>query len=91
MLKAVFCEKYEKNFYLPVTEIPTRKKKRTRSRWRLKLLRAEAPPRSQHPTKFSGHKSCESEDINFSNCSLIWQDHLIEGHVTIWIGAHQGK
>ena len=28
---------------------------------------------------------------NFSNYSVINQDHLIKGHVTIWIEAHQGK
>ena len=42
----------------------------TRSQWRLKRLCTKIPPRSQHPAKFSGHKSCESGDINFS--SFMW-------------------
>ena len=38
-----------------------------RSWWRLKRFL----PRSQRPTKFSGHESCESENTNFSKCHLI--------------------
>ena len=35
----------------------------TRSRGRLKCLRAEPPPVSHYSDKLSGHKSCESGDI----------------------------
>ena len=31
-------------------------------------LCSEPPPGSQHPVKFSGHKSCKSEDIIFWLC-----------------------
>ena len=31
----------------------------------------EPPPQSHHPAKFSGQKSCESGDMNFSNCHMI--------------------
>ena len=44
---------------------------KTKSRWQLKRLRAEPAPVSYHPGKFSGHKSCESEDKSFSNCYEI--------------------
>ena len=37
----------------------------TRSRRRLMCLRAESPPVTQYPAKFSDHKSCESGNINF--------------------------
>ena len=41
------------------------------SRRRLERLRAEPSPQSQHPPKFSGHKSYESEDTDFSNCHVV--------------------
>ena len=34
-------------------------KGKTKSWWQLKRLHAELPPQSEHPAKFSGHKSCE--------------------------------
>ena len=37
---------------------------KTRSRWRLRSSRSEPPP-SQHPAKYSDHKSSESRDIVF--------------------------
>ena len=39
----------------------------TRNLWRLKHLRAEAPPWSQHLAKFSGYKYCESGSTDCSN------------------------
>ena len=33
----------------------------------IKCLLSAAPPWSKHPVKFSGHKSCERGDIDFSN------------------------
>ena len=42
----------------------------TRSRRRLKRLHSDYFPRNRHPSKFSGHKSCESVDINLSICHL---------------------
>ena len=44
---------------------------KTRTWWRLNRLLAESFPWSQHAAKFSGHKSCESGDINCSNCHEI--------------------
>ena len=52
--------------------------KNQRRSWELlKRLRAETPPWSQHPTKFSGHKYCEKGDIDFSNhhLTLRWSRH----------------
>ena len=54
-------------------------------------MRAEPPPRSQHPNKFNDHKSCESGDTNCSNCHEIWQYLLIQDHMTIWKGVPQGE
>ena len=42
-----------------------------RSRWWLKHLRAEPSCQSQHPAKFSDHKSCESGDRGFSNSHVV--------------------
>ena len=56
-------------------------------------LRAESTPVTQHPTKFSGQKSCESENIlNFSKFSndltlITWS----KGHVALRVGVSQGK
>ena len=33
-------------------------------------MHAELSPISEHPTRFTGHKSCDSENINFSNCHV---------------------
>ena len=77
---------YNKNWqkahakFLPVhLKTVTRKKKRkTRSRWRLKCLCAK-PTQSKHLTKLSDLKSWESENINYLICHMNSQDHVIEG------------
>ena len=43
---------------------------RKRSWWRLKRLRAEPPPISKHPVRFTGHKAYGSGNKNFSNCHM---------------------
>ena len=53
---------------------------KTRSWWQLKRLRAEPPSQSQHPTKFSDHKSCKSGDKNFWN-------FYSKGHMALKVGA----
>ena len=69
-LKQATGEKFENNFYSSSQNGDEKEKEATKSRWRLKRLRVEPPPRSQHPAKFSDHKSYESGDINFLNCHV---------------------
>ena len=65
------------------------------------LWHAEPPPQSQHPAKFSGHKSSESEGINFSYCAvtqrwsrdqrILWLsgwDFFTVSHYLVQIGVH---
>ena len=55
----------------------------TKSRSRLKRLRAETPSWSQQSAKFSGHKSCE----NKGNTLVLWS----KSHVALRVGASQSK
>ena len=55
----------------------------TRSWWRVRCLRSESAPQSQHPNKFSSHKSCENRDITFSiyHINSNWShDHRFMWH-----------
>ena len=64
-------QQFEKNMKINFASSPInsskKKEKKAISQWRLKHLRSEPPPRSQHPATFSGHKPCEGENIIFKN------------------------
>ena len=47
-------------------------------------MRLELPPRNQHPGKFSCHKYCKSEDVNFSR-------RVIKVSCALRVGASHGK
>ena len=44
-----------------------------------------------HPTKFNGHRHCGSGDIVVLVSHVISRDHVINSHLTSWVGTHQGK
>ena len=43
----------------------------------LRVCLPERPLQSRFPATFSGHKSCETGDINFSNCHVISSGHVV--------------
>ena len=43
----------------------------------LRVYLLECPLQSRLPGMFSGHKSCETGDINFSNCHVIPSGHVV--------------
>ena len=59
----------------------------TRSRWWLKRLRAEPPPASQHPVRFSGHKFWQFLRLLRDLIFVTWS----EGHVPLKVGASHSK
>ena len=47
---------------------------------------------SLHPTKFGGHRHCDSGDIIVLVCHLILQDHMIKvSYGTLWERGRRGK
>ena len=69
----------QKIFGSPSKNTDTKKKENKKS-VRTQALRAESPPQSQHPTRYSIHNSSESEDISFSNYYVTsrWsRDHKV--------------
>ena len=62
---------------------------KTRSRWRLKRLRAEPPPQSQHPAKFIGQK-CEKWVLLNLSRDLTLLTHS-KGHVVLWVAASHAR
>ena len=52
------------------------------SQWRLKRTSSV----TQHPAKFSDHKSCESGDVNLSNCHVTprWSNPTVTSPCLIW-------
>ena len=43
-------------------------------------------PQSYHHAKFGGHVHSGRGDIKFLVCCVIFQDHMINDHVTLWVG-----
>ena len=43
----------------------------------LRVCLPERPLQSRLPATFSGHKSCETGDINFSYCHVIPSGHVV--------------
>ena len=43
---------------------------------------------SYHPSKFGDHMLCGRGDIRLV---LILHDHVIKGHVTLWVGGSDGN
>ena len=58
------------SYWLKITSIKIILNKKPRSSWRLKCLRAEPPLRIKQPAMFTGHKSCDSGNNNFSICHV---------------------
>ena len=40
---------------------------------------------------FGSHRHRGSGDMMVLVCHKILVDHVTNGHVTLWVGAHQGK
>ena len=49
------------------------------------LYGLEPLKKSQHPTKFGGHRDCGSGEIMVLVCHMISQDHMIKVHVILWV------
>ena len=46
---------------------------------------------TSHSTKFGGHRQFGIGNIMVLFCHVISQDHVIKGHVTLWMRAAYGK
>ena len=40
-----------------------------------------------HSIKFIGHSSCGRRDTTFLVCHVIWNDYVIKGQITLFVGA----
>ena len=60
-------------------------------KWVVWLNRWECVFFSHHSTKFVDDKSCERKDITFLIRQVSSRDHLIKGHMTLWVGGRLPK
>ena len=48
-------------------------------------------PPSFHSGKFGAFRSCRNEDETFIICHVTLSDHVINGHITLLVGAPYPK